>query len=74
MINKEDYIKRDPIAVDITGLQALLSVGKNTALQIGKDAGAVVHVGRKRTLYNVSKIKEYINALSGGEESGNNDI
>ena len=53
------------IAVDVTTLMAMLCVGKNTASQIGKDAGAVLHVGR-RTLYNVPKIEKYIDSLTEG--------
>lgn len=51
------------ITVDINGLQALLSLGRCTADEIGEKAGAVVRVGRRK-LYNVEKIKKYINDLS----------
>lgn len=51
------------ITVDINGLQALLCVGRQSATQIGKDAGAVLHIGR-RTLYNVPKIERYIESLT----------
>ena len=47
------------VLVDITGLQAMLSIGKNTAAKIGKEAGAIVKIGR-RTLYNTRKIQQYI--------------
>lgn len=51
------------ITVDIYGLQAMLSIGRNTAAEIGEKAGAVIRVGRRK-LYNVRKIEEYMNKLS----------
>lgn len=51
------------ITVDIGTLQSMLCVGRNTATQIGIDAGAVLHIGR-RTLYNVSKIEKYLDTLT----------
>jgi hypothetical protein len=51
------------ITIDINELQTMLSVGRNTALQIGKNAGAVIKIGR-RTLYRIDKIQEYMNTLT----------
>ena len=51
------------ITVDINGLQAMLSIGRNTAAEIGEKAGAVIRIGRRK-LYNVSKIEAYMNKLS----------
>lgn len=59
-----------PIAVDIKGLQAITGLGKNNAMQVGKDANAVVRLGVRRTLYNVQKVQEYINNHTG---TNNND-
>jgi hypothetical protein len=56
-INREKALK--PITVDITGLQEMLSVGRNTADSIGEAAGAVIRIG-KRKLYNVAKIEAYM--------------
>lgn len=50
------------ITVDIIGLQAMLSVGRNTAERIGKEAGAVVKIGARK-LYNVKKIQQYIDQI-----------
>lgn len=50
------------ILVEINGLQKMLSVGKNTASDIGENAGAVVRIGRRK-LYNVKKVEEYINNI-----------
>ncbi len=52
------------IAVDINGLQAMLSLGKNTAADLGVAAGAVIQIGRRK-LYNVKKIEAYIDSMSG---------
>lgn len=58
----QDNARYNPIAVDVKGVMQMFGVSKNTAMQIGKDAGAVVHLGIKRTLYNVSKLQEYANS------------
>lgn len=51
------------MAVDINGLQAMLSVGRNTADEVGVKAGAVIRLG-KRKLYNVKKIEAYLDNLT----------
>ena len=53
------------IAVDINGLQSLLSVGRRTAERIGLESGAVIKIGR-RTIYNVSKVESYLNQKTEG--------
>ena len=63
MQKTRDFKTDRKITVDINTLQSMLCVGRNTATQIGKDAGAVLHVGR-RTLYNVAKIEKYLNTLA----------
>ncbi len=57
-------ISLSPITVDITGLMQILSLGKNTAAEIAEAADAVFMVGRRR-VYNVSKVRAYIDARSG---------
>lgn len=57
------YECNNKLTVDIVELQAMLSVGKNTAADIGEKAGAVVRVGRRK-LFNVSKIQRYIDDLA----------
>lgn len=54
-----------PIAVDVKTLQAMLGLSRMKAMQVGQDAGAVINLGIRRTLYNVDKVKEYINKNSG---------
>lgn len=52
------------ILVDVNELQAMLSVGKNTAIKIGNESGAVVKIGNRK-LYNVQTIEEYVKQLMG---------
>lgn len=51
------------ITVDIHGLQEMLSIGINSARAVGRDAGAEINIG-KRKLYNVDKVREYVNKLT----------
>lgn len=44
---------------DIKDLMQYMSIGRNSAIKIGKDAGAIVRFGR-RVLYDREKIDEYI--------------
>lgn len=50
--------------VDTAGLQALLTAGRKTAVEIGTAANAKIIVGR-RVLWNVSKIQRYLDEISG---------
>lgn len=54
----------EPITVDISGLQSMLGLGKNNAMDVGKKAGAVIRISNRRTLYSVEKIKAYIESLT----------
>lgn len=49
--------------VDTNGLQAMLSSGRKTAVEIGTAAQARVQVGR-RVLWNVGKIQKYLDTIS----------
>ena len=60
--NKESYFE-DPLAVDSTGLQELVGAGGRTATVIGMAAGAKIKVG-KRVLWNVNKVKKYLDEIS----------
>ena len=51
------------IAVDIEGLAAILSCGRDTAKRIGEDAEARICVGR-RVLYSVTKVERYIEKMA----------
>ena len=51
------------LAVDTNGLQNLLDCGRATAVEIGRQAGARIEVG-KRLLWNVSKVQSYIDSLA----------
>ena len=64
MRKRTDRNASDKIAVDINGLQDILSVGKNTAIRIGEESGAAIKIGRRK-LYSVEKINEYMKSLAG---------
>lgn len=49
-----------PITVDVKGIMSLFGIGRNTAMKIGKEAGAVVHLGPRKTLYNVERVRQYL--------------
>ena len=55
----------NPITVDVVGLQKMLGVSKNTCIKIGKDANAIIRLTPRRTLYNVEKIKAYMDSITG---------
>ena len=44
-------------------LQAMLGCGRKSAVQIGDLAGARIQLG-KRVLWNVNKVKDYVNRVS----------
>ena len=56
-------ISVNSLTVDTEGLQRLINVGRKTAVDIGTAAEAKITVGR-RVLWNVSKIKAYLDDLS----------
>lgn len=56
------------ILVDLKGLMAMLSCGRIAAERIANDSAAIVRVGRRK-LYNLEKIKTYLNENAGGNES-----
>jgi len=49
--------------IDIKALQDMFSIGRIKAEEIGKNANAVIKLGRRK-VYNVEKIKAYLNELS----------
>lgn len=55
----------DKYAIDVLGVMEMFSIGKNNADQIGKDAGAVFYIGRRK-LFNVKKLQAYIDKLCEG--------
>lgn len=52
-----------PIAVDIVTLQKMLDCGRVSAVATATAAGAVISIGRRK-LYNVAKIRAYIDSVS----------
>ena len=63
-----EYKAENRLTVDIEGLMAMLSCGEVTAKKIADYAEARVIVGR-RVLYNVDKIKKYIDAMDSSPQS-----
>ena len=49
--------------LDTSGLQEITQSGRKTAVEIGIQAGARIQIGR-RVLWNVEKVKRYIDAIS----------
>lgn len=56
-------VSEETLAVDTLGLQRLTNSGRQTATKIGVEAGAKIYVG-KRVLWNVSKVRKYLNEIS----------
>lgn len=54
---------RQSITVTTQELQAMLSCGRKSAVDIGELAEARVQIG-KRVFWNVEKVKTYINLIS----------
>ncbi len=59
-----------PITTDVEGIQGLLGVGRGKAREIGEKAGAVIRLSSRRVLYNVGKIKDYMDSIT--EDGGDN--
>lgn len=51
------------ITINTDELQAMLSCGRYSAIQIGEATEARIQIG-KRIFWNVEKIKSYINSIS----------
>ena len=60
-LNRE---KEGLLTVNAETLAGMLDCGRATAVKIGTDAGAKIQIGR-RTLYKVSIVNKYLDALSG---------
>lgn len=54
----------------IKDVMELCSCGRNKGLQIGKDSGALVHIGRA-TVYDLQKIIEYLDSLRRQQQTVN---
>ena len=59
----ENNASFNDLTVDTAGLQALMHAGIKTATEIGTAAGAKIYVGR-RVLWNVAKIRKYLDEFS----------
>ncbi len=59
------------VTVDLANLQRMLNVGRQSAEKIGKEAGAVIKMGRRK-LYYVPKIDAYMRKLTEATEESEN--
>lgn len=59
-MNKLDTNK---MALDVNEVMEAFCVGKNTADKIGKEAGAIFKIGRRK-LFSVSKLQAYIDKMT----------
>ena len=53
----------EKLTITTDRLQAMLGCGRKSAVQIGDLAGARIQLG-KRVLWNVSKVRDYVNRVS----------
>jgi len=51
------------LTVDTKELQEILSLGRKSAVEIGKAANAQIVLG-KRIVWNLSKIQDYLNKIA----------
>lgn len=56
---RRELLPTNNITVNIEGLAALLSCGRDSARKIGTDARARIQIG-SRTLYAVDRVREYL--------------
>ena len=61
---ERDKDVKNNLTVNADTLAGMLDCGRATAVKIGVDAGAKIQIGR-RTLYKVSIVENYLDALSG---------
>lgn len=60
-MNREN---KELLTVNAETLAGMLDCGRATAIKIGTDSGAKIQMGR-RTLYKVSIIEKYLDAIAG---------
>ena len=53
----------EKLTITTDRLQAMLGCGRKSAIHIGDLAGARIQLG-KRVLWNVSKVRDYVNRVS----------
>lgn len=65
MTNENIREEENKIALDMRGIKAKLSCGSKTAERIGREAGAIIRIGRRK-LFMVQKIEDYMNKHAEG--------
>lgn len=58
-----------PITTDVRGVMQLFGIGRNKAREIGEQAGAVIRISSRRTLYSVERIKNYLEQQAGNGQN-----
>ena len=61
----EDVQISNRVAVNTDQLRVMLSCGRATAEKIGEAAGARIRIGGRRVLWNVDKVKAYLERMAG---------
>ncbi len=59
----------NPMAVDLEELAHKLGCGKETAKEIGDNAGARIRIGR-RVIYKISLVDEYLDKMAAEQADG----
>ena len=59
----DDQQDIEKLTITTDRLQAMLGCGRKSAVQIGDLAGARIQLG-KRVLWNVGKVRDYVNRVS----------
>lgn len=47
--------------VDMPNLTRYLTLGRYSARRVAEEAGAVIHIGEKRVVFDLDKIDDYLN-------------
>lgn len=58
-----------PVTTDVRGVMQLFGIGRNKAREIGEQAGAVIRISSRRTLYSVERIKNYLEQQAGNDQN-----
>ena len=61
-------ISYNPVTVDVHGLMSMCGVGRNRAREIGERSGAVIHLSKRKVLYNVERVKNYMDSITESRE------
>ena len=57
--------------VDMPNLTRYLTVGRVSARKVAEEAGAVIHIGERRVVFDLNKVDAYLNQNTEGEATRN---